>query len=167
MGGIDLDNATAMVIEGLSLVDWQNQPKIEVIMGKNALHIKEVEALVNELQLDITVLTDVNGMAERMLDAGLAIGAGGITTRERCCLGLPSLVINLAANQALIVQNVDSAGASVHIGNKKSITVSDVKEPVQKLVDDDAIMKSMVDIGFQLVDGLKPSRLLEHIDIIK
>jgi RimJ/RimL family protein N-acetyltransferase len=38
-------------------------------------------------------------MAELMAAADLAIGAGGVTTWERCCLGLPAIAWPVAANQ--------------------------------------------------------------------
>jgi UDP-2,4-diacetamido-2,4,6-trideoxy-beta-L-altropyranose hydrolase len=38
-------------------------------------------------------------LAQLMAEAGLAIGAGGTTLWERCCLGLPSIAFALADNQ--------------------------------------------------------------------
>ena len=38
-------------------------------------------------------------MAALTADADIAIGAGGSSAWERCCLGLPSLVLILADNQ--------------------------------------------------------------------
>lgn len=38
-------------------------------------------------------------MAELMANSDVAIGAAGATTWERCCLGVPSLIILLADNQ--------------------------------------------------------------------
>jgi RimJ/RimL family protein N-acetyltransferase len=46
-------------------------------------------------------------LAPLMLKADLAIGAGGATSWERCCLGLPSLVITLAENQKPIAAELD------------------------------------------------------------
>ena len=42
------------------------------------------------------MVDDVAGLMGR---ADLAIGAAGSTAWERCCLGLPSIVLALAANQ--------------------------------------------------------------------
>lgn len=38
-------------------------------------------------------------MAQLMREAGLAVGAGGMTLWERCCLGLPAMAFALADNQ--------------------------------------------------------------------
>ena len=49
-------------------------------------------------------------MAELMAAADLAIGAGGSTTWERCCLGLPALSICVADNQGRQVADAAAAG---------------------------------------------------------
>jgi spore coat polysaccharide biosynthesis predicted glycosyltransferase SpsG len=47
-----------------------------------------------------------------MAQADLAIGAGGSSAWERCVLGLPSLVVRLAANQNGVVDTLVRAGAA-------------------------------------------------------
>ena len=46
-----------------------------------------------------------------MADCDIAIGAGGGTTWERCCLGMPSLVTVLAKNQSEIAKKLQQANA--------------------------------------------------------
>ena len=38
-------------------------------------------------------------LAKLMVNSDIAIGAGGVTTLERMCVGLPSIVISIAENQ--------------------------------------------------------------------
>ena len=59
-------------------------------------------------------------MAELMANADFAIGAAGSTSWERCCLGLPTLMIILAENQQTIAKQLQAAGAaqSLSIGPK-------------------------------------------------
>ena len=45
------------------------------------------------------VRVNVSDMASLMADTDLAIGAAGSTSWERCCLGLPVLMVVLAENQ--------------------------------------------------------------------
>jgi RimJ/RimL family protein N-acetyltransferase len=49
-------------------------------------------------------------LAPLMMSADCAIGAGGATTWERLCLGLPSLVTTLAPNQDAITAPLAAAG---------------------------------------------------------
>ena len=100
---------------------------------------------------------------ERMLAADLAIGAGGTTSWERCCLGLPTLMISLAENQVLIAYEVEKAGASIHIGSKGDMTVKLVNTSLQMLIDSQDLMRDMANSGFQLVDGAGVKRIAEHL----
>ena len=51
-------------------------------------------------------------MARRMAEADLAIGAAGSTAWERCCLGLPTLLLVLAENQKEIGRALQVKGAA-------------------------------------------------------
>jgi UDP-2,4-diacetamido-2,4,6-trideoxy-beta-L-altropyranose hydrolase len=66
---------------------------------------------------NIEVIIDANNMSNLMLHADLAIGAGGSSSWERCCLGLPSLVYVLAENQRPIAQNLEQLGAVKMVDN--------------------------------------------------
>lgn len=48
----------------------------------------------------------VNNIAQLMVRADLAIGAGGSTMLERCYLGLPSITVVIADNQIEIAKTV-------------------------------------------------------------
>ena len=47
-----------------------------------------------------------------MFQSDLAIGAAGSTSWERCCLGIPSLIVVLAANQREIATALHDVGAA-------------------------------------------------------
>ena len=52
---------------------------------------------------NVNVIVDTDNISGLMLDADLAIGAGGSTTWERCCLGLPTLLFVLSENQRKVL----------------------------------------------------------------
>jgi len=64
-------------------------------------------------------------MAEIMTNADLAIGAAGATTWERCCLGLPSIMIVLADNQKGIAGFLKKQKAAIVI--RKNDVSNDLK----------------------------------------
>jgi spore coat polysaccharide biosynthesis predicted glycosyltransferase SpsG len=52
-------------------------------------------------------------MAQLMADSDLAIGAAGATSWERCCLGLPSIMLVVADNQLEVAKGLELAGAAL------------------------------------------------------
>lgn len=99
MGGVDADDATSAILLALRAASLPEGLHITVVMGSHAPALEHVRAVARSMPCPTEVVVDVNDMGARMAQADLAIGAGGATTWERCCLGLPSIIIPIAANQ--------------------------------------------------------------------
>lgn len=102
LGGVDQTNATGHVLGALAKTPLPVDTDLDIIMGASAPYLEEVRQQAEELPFKATVNVNVNDMAERMCLADLSIGAAGSTSWERCCLGLPSIIVILAGNQRLI-----------------------------------------------------------------
>lgn len=120
MGGIDAKDATSQIFDALLASDLPNDLRISVVMGGQAPALDKVRSKARELPWPTEVLVDVSDMATQMAAADLAIGAGGATTWERCCLGLPSIIAQIADNQAGIAQSVAAIGAGIDLGPVQS-----------------------------------------------
>ncbi len=112
LGGVDKDNATALVLNTLAGCVLPAQMQIDVVMGSRAPWLENVRRIAATLPWPTRVRTDVADMAGLMRDADLAIGAAGATSWERCCLGLPSILVVIAENQSTGAQMLDAAGAA-------------------------------------------------------
>lgn len=88
--------------------------RIEVVLGPGAASLEPLRALA-ATEDRLTVLVDIDDMAERMVAADLAIGAGGGTAMERCALGLPSIAVILADNQRDATLQLHTDGALLAI----------------------------------------------------
>ncbi|PXY00347.1 UDP-2,4-diacetamido-2,4,6-trideoxy-beta-L-altropyranose hydrolase [Halomonas sp. LBP4] len=121
LGGVDKDNATGQVLDALKACDLPKDLGITVVMGATAPWLYDVKARAAELPWPIEVVVNVSDMARRMAEADLAIGAAGSTSWERCCLGLPTLMLVLAENQQPIARALDTAGAAICVGRPEQI----------------------------------------------
>ncbi len=116
MGGIDQDNITGKVLSALeNCIVKEKALDVIVVMGSRAPQLKKIKEQIEGSSLNITLHVDAVNMAELMASADLAIGAAGTTTWERCCLGLPSLMLVLAKNQECIADNVVNAGGALNL----------------------------------------------------
>jgi len=122
MGGVDAQNVTGKILVSLQPVVDQ-QWNIQIVMGSSAPWITEIEALAKRMPCSTKVLINTNKMAELMSEADLAIGAAGSTSWERCCLGLPSIILILADNQRGIGEQLETAGVAVLIKSLSSINM--------------------------------------------
>lgn len=116
MGGVDQPNATGQVLQALRTCALPADCRITVVMGLTAPWLQNVRELAAQMLWPTVVVVNVNDMAQRMADSDLAIGAAGSTSWERCCLGLPTLMVVLADNQRGIASALKQTGAVVELG---------------------------------------------------
>ncbi|MDC0198388.1 UDP-2,4-diacetamido-2,4,6-trideoxy-beta-L-altropyranose hydrolase [Candidatus Thioglobus sp.] len=113
MGGFDLTNKTYEILQDIS-----DNLNIVVVLGGSSPHNKMIISYAKDKE-NIKVLIDVDNISELMFDADLAIGAGGSTSWERCCLGLPTLLYVSAENQRKIAENLERLDAVKIVDNLK------------------------------------------------
>jgi len=161
LGSTDPDNVTSMVLKSLS--GLAKAVKIDVVLGSNAPHLSGVQALAETLPLDITVHVDCRDMAERNRIADLAIGAAGSSSWERCCLGLPTLMIVIADNQERIAVELDSAGAAINLGLSSAIGEQDITSAIENLMNNPEKLNDMSARAAALCDGRGAERVINEI----
>lgn len=102
LGGIDRDNSTLAIMDVLSASRLPADLTIQVVLGENSPFVQAVQARAEHMPQPTEVLVGVTNMADLMTEADFCIGAGGTTVWERCVLGLPTIVVPIAANQESI-----------------------------------------------------------------
>ena len=124
MGGVDRPNATGRVLEALPACPLPADCRITVVVGARSPWRDAVRAVAATLPWRTEVLADVADMARLMAESDLAIGAAGGTALERCCLGLPSLLVVLADNQRPGAAALESHGAARLLGDPAAIAAN-------------------------------------------
>ncbi|MDB4210951.1 UDP-2,4-diacetamido-2,4,6-trideoxy-beta-L-altropyranose hydrolase [Ascidiaceihabitans sp.] len=124
MGGVDQNNATGQVLEALEASVLPENSRVTVIMGPHAPWLKEIKRIVVAMPWEVDVKVGVNNMAKLMADSDLAIGAAGSTAWERCCLGLPSLILVLAENQKVIAEALHDRTAAIKMCDISKLSTS-------------------------------------------
>lgn len=161
MGATDAADATGMLLELLRQA--QLDVELDIVLSTAAPHLESVHSAAARLVSPARLHTDVDDMAGLMLDADLAIGAAGTTAWERCCLGLPSVLIVTADNQRLIAAALQSAGAATVCGAHEKLDTSDLISAIRRLCLDHAARRRMSACAAQVCDGAGVERLMESL----
>lgn len=115
MGGVDQPNATGQVLQALQGCTLPPDCRIEVVMGQQSPWIDEVQTWAQSMAWPTEVLVNISDMSQHMANSDLAIGAAGGSSWERCCLGLPTVMVVLAENQRPSAKALVAAQAGVLI----------------------------------------------------
>ena len=127
-GAIDAHNMCLRVLEVLTpIID----AAFTVVLGKAALHYDVIRNWALERD-DVEHLEFVNDMAELILKHDFAVGAPGTSSWESACLGLPSVVIPIADNQAENGRKLVAFDAAISVD--KGCLDAELVSAVQKLM---------------------------------
>jgi len=137
-GGSDPHNVTGMATKACLALNCP-EIKLNVVLGNSYAHRPALERLANEYS-NFHLHQNLSSLAPLMLEADLAIGAGGSTSWERCAMGLPAIIITIAANQIPIANELHKAQAAVYIAKVENVTESNIEQAVRNwLVRTDAV----------------------------
>lgn len=112
-GGGDPDDFIARTLEGLLSTKLPREITVSVIFGNLASRDEKHQLLISKLPCKVVTYDSVENMAELLTNIDLVVGAAGSSSWERCCLGVPSVVIPVAVNQVKIARNLGAAGAAI------------------------------------------------------
>jgi UDP-2,4-diacetamido-2,4,6-trideoxy-beta-L-altropyranose hydrolase len=158
-GGVDRDNYTMQTIQALSEINIE-------------LHVDVVIGFQHPFKSEIKIACVKNGfvfheqtayIAKLMADADLAIGAGGSAIWERCCLGLPSLLVALADNQISIARELSSIGACIYIGRSDIADLLELKKYLIELLDNRELIQQLSENAFSIADGLGVYKVMQQM----
>ena len=152
-GGVDSENYTGKSLEAFNSRELSNM-HVDVVVGINNIHIKSIERQADQ-QPKTTLYQSLPSLAGLIARADLAIGAGGSTTWERACLGLPSLVIPIAENQLPIAKALQREGYIYLLEALGSINTESIKKKVHSII----ITKENLNCSKHLTDGFGSQRL--------
>jgi UDP-2,4-diacetamido-2,4,6-trideoxy-beta-L-altropyranose hydrolase len=130
---------------------------VDVVIGRAAPHLGTIRhALPRQARLHV----DAKDVPALMSGADLAFGAGGTTSWERCCLGLPALVVEIADNQRGVIATLARAGAAVSLGSLVGMDRDGAAATLRTLLADGPRRRAMAAAAASLVDGRGAERIL-------
>lgn len=162
LGGVDKDNLTSKILDTLKQAHLPELSKITIVMGSSSPWIDSVKKKAEQLPWPTEVKADVSNMAELMANSDLAIGAAGSTSWERCCLGLPTLMLVLANNQMNIAHNLESIKAVKIVLNDDSLTQM-INNYLYELIQSPKKLEAMSQSSADVLDGYGTFKVIEKM----
>lgn len=161
-GGIDADGATMLAIEAITCADLGGV-RVDVVVGTRNPHLPAIRATCAR---DPRFRLHEGGadMAELMTRAWLSIGASGATSWERCCLGLPTILLTLAENQRPAATALAREPAALWLGDLSNVTVDLVAGTLKLLAQSPDLHLTMARRGMALIDGLGTARVRQAME---
>ena len=151
LGGSDPSNQTAKVLTALMQPSFAHL-QVDIVLGQNHPNAEGVAAQA-ATRPGTSLHQGLPTLAPLMVRADLMISAGGSTTWERMCLGLPAIVISVAANQTPTNLALMNAGYIDFLGDMNDVNASNIAEAVTRCLENPAALKAQSSLGQELVSG--------------
>ena len=151
LGGSDPTNETKKGLEAIRLL---NRPDInvDVVVGLSNPNKVDIELLASAMP-NTRYHCNVSNMALLMTQADLSIGAGGSAMWERCILGLPTITMVIAPNQAETTAAVARIGATINMGWAHDVTVQLLAAKMNMLFEEPGQLREMSKKASSLVSN--------------
>lgn len=162
LGGVDKDNLTSKILNTLKQAPLSDSCKITVIMGSTSPWIDAVKKKAEQLPWHVEVKTGVSNMAELIANSDLAIGAAGSTSWERCCLGLPTIMLVIADNQVDVANSLNAINAVKVVLSNHSLTQV-IHEYLSDLIQVPEELKAMSQSSAGVLDGHGTYKVIEKM----
>ncbi len=156
LGGSDPDNVTGKVVDALRNLDIQAR----IVVGGLNPHFDSLTSIVLPPS---TILRDVTNMPELMAWADVAVAASGSTAWELPFMGLPSVLIVLAANQTAIAAALNQGGIVVNLGKSQDLTSGAIAASLRTLCSDIDCRHQMSRLGRELLDGVGAAKVVTRM----
>jgi len=162
MGGADPDNVTGTILRSVAATTL-SRVTINVVIGPNNRHEREIQMLLETLSLHVLLKTNVPAMSDLIAKADLCITAGGVTCWECASLGVPMLVLAIAANQVRNVQTLGKLDCALSLGCADDATTDGIASAILQLVHELALRMRLSDNCRRLVDGGGAARVVQQL----
>ena len=159
LGGSDPDNVTLKILNYLqSLTD--EGIEVVIVVGVGNFYNAALQAAAKQSPIPIQLVRNASNMPELLAWADMAIISGGTTSYETAFMGLPSLIVIIAANQIRVAEKLAEIGAAVNLGWHHDLTRECIQKTVKDLRVNCKARDSMSRIGREFVDGRGTTRVI-------
>lgn len=161
-GGVDQSNWCSVALSALRCPQFLDL-EVDVVLGKNAPHSAQIKELVATNPL-WSFFQDVPSLCPFIARADVALGAAGVHSWERACLGLPAVAVAVAENQIELLKTLKNVGAVLTIRDSMAEDVSDqFTDVLTGLLQNGDRLKSMSLASESIVDVYGVYRVAAHM----
>lgn len=162
MGGADPTGETTKVLSALSRIEAPLD--VHIVVGGANPHADIVRLGAQRLaQHHMTVLVDIATMGAEMAWADLAITASGGTCLELTCVGVPSIVIEVADNQRLVSKALRDRDLMTVLGKSMEVDARAITTALEDLLAARDRWPELVARQRTVVDGGGADRTAERL----
>lgn len=162
-GGADADNLTLRSVRAAASLCAAGIP-CDVVVGASYPYLDSLrQALAVPAHASTRLHVATDQVAQCMGQARMAVCGGGVSTWERMCMGLPSLVMAAADNQVEALRHLQDRGWIRLLGRASEVSDAMLAHEIQAFWQSSEALASMAGQGVAVVDGQGARRVVAEM----
>lgn len=158
-GGGDDRGAVEFVLSAL-IPATPSKLKFTVISGAhNPRNPQLIKWIATHGEEKVHLRINPDNIASLFASCDLAVMAGGTSTYEAACCGLPMILMSIADNQIKHGKAWENCGAGCYLGRFSDVSENILKEIFIDILDDCARRQAMAHAGMNCIDGKGAQRI--------
>ncbi|MEI6002632.1 UDP-2,4-diacetamido-2,4,6-trideoxy-beta-L-altropyranose hydrolase [Paraburkholderia bengalensis] len=153
--GSDDTNETAKALQGLAMLDTRPL-HIDVVIGATHPDARGIDETCSHHGWHFH--QQIGYMADLLAAADLCVGSAGSSSWERCILGAPAIVVQLADNQREVIHALTQQGCARSLGDARDVRPADYASAIAAL--NAADLAAMSRAGMEWIDGQGAARVV-------
>jgi spore coat polysaccharide biosynthesis predicted glycosyltransferase SpsG len=148
------------------LLEMEKVQKVSIAIRTHHPRYDEVLDLADASGGAVEVLTESKELLTRLVRVHFALSSGDMWSPELCVVGIPQLIISQTTRHAMNGKKMDEEGVATFLGDAADVTVDQLREAVDQLLDDPMERKGMTRCARNLFDGRGPDRIVNGMEIM-
>ena len=135
---------------------------LDIVIGMNTPELESIKSFC-KIRPNSELHIFVPNLIELMCKSHLFIGAGGITTWERICIGLPSIIITTGKNQEPSSKALDKKRYQQYLGDARIVTKTKISKAIMRTLNSSNMLIEQSNLCRALVDANGVERVSKSI----
>ncbi len=162
----DDDFANQSLLRAQELLAAARVDKISVVVRSQHEQIQELKDLAEQHKGRLELLTEPSELGTRLPRAHFALTSGDSWSLEMACVGVPQLVMTQQPRHVANAKILEEEGAALYLGDSAAVSNGDLRDSIQKLLDDQLERVGMSRCARYLIDGRGPDRMVNALEIM-
>lgn len=157
MGGVDAGEHSGLVLSALRAIDFAGP--VEIVSTQANPNLADLRRIVAQ-DPPASLSIDLPDLSAFFARHDIQVGAGGGASWERCCIGVPTLLVIVAENQRAVAPQLAAEGI-VALADRPERTV--IAAELEDLVKNADKRRELARRARKLVDGRGAARVAEEM----
>ena len=162
LGGSDIENVSGKVARVLEEMQRKHDFVVTIVVGSLNPNSNDLHELCQRSGGKIVLIQGANNLVDAYASHDIAVGAIGGSSWERCCLGLPTILVPIAENQKPAASKLHDAGAGILLDSSSDQFGLELCNTLIRLANPE-VRKQISNIAADVCDGSGGKRVVNEI----